>query len=45
MESEVTGSVPRIITGNTAGPVDAAAVPCYAGYEILSTLAARKANP
>ena len=41
----MTGSVPRITAGSTAGPVDAAAVPRYAGYEILSTLAARKAAP
>jgi agmatinase len=38
MESEMTDSVPRIITGDTVGPVDATLVPRYAGEATFARL-------
>jgi agmatinase len=38
MEYEMTGSVPRIVTGDTIGPVDATAVPRYAGEATFARL-------
>jgi agmatinase len=38
MESEMTDSVPRIITGETVGPVDATLVPRYAGEATFARL-------
>jgi agmatinase len=38
MESDMTDSVPRIITGDTVGPVDATLVPRYAGEATFARL-------
>jgi agmatinase len=38
MDSDMTDSVPRIITGDTVGPVDAALVPRYAGEATFARL-------
>jgi agmatinase len=38
METDMAGSVPRIITGDTVGPVDATLVPRYAGEATLARL-------
>jgi agmatinase len=38
MESEMTDSVPRVITGDTVGPVDATLVPRYAGEATFARL-------
>jgi agmatinase len=38
MESEMNDSVPRIITGDTVGPVDATLVPRYAGEATFARL-------
>src|SRR5579862_9051110 len=37
-DSDMTESVPRIITGDTVGPVDAALVPRYAGEATFARL-------
>src|SRR5579862_1323909 len=38
MDSDMTDSVPRIITGDTVGPVDATLVPRYAGEATFARL-------
>ena len=38
MESDMTDPVPRIITGDTVGPVDATLVPRYAGEATFARL-------
>jgi agmatinase len=38
MDSDMTDSVPRIITGDTVGPVDATVVPRYAGEATFARL-------
>jgi agmatinase len=38
MESEMTDSVPRIITGDTVGPVDSTLIPRYAGEATFARL-------